>query len=603
MQKLALLIGVSEYEPGFPALPSAIKDVEAMQRVLEHPEMGNFNQVKPLLNPDPKTMSEEIETLFSGRKREDLVVLFFSGHGILDDKNKLHFSTRNTRKSPDGNIIKTSMVSAHFVQEQMGNSRCQQIVILDCCYSGAIADGLPLKGDSDVGNQLSGDGRAVLTSSTAAEYSLAGKQNGELSVYTQYVVEGIETGEGDEDEDGQISALDLHNYAKHQVRLATDNAMQPKIYSIGEGFNIIIAETQEKDPGEIYRDEIERLYQKGKLTLIGKFRSCDRKVLQALRCSLNLSIEQTTRIEQEVLVAHQERQQKLRLFWQIAKPILAGKEPVTQDTRRTLIRLQRILKLRLEEIDPVLAQLLNPALCPPIPVPNQAEQPVRSRRKWMRRGLVGLGTILSLGIFSQPLSLYRLLTPTTEFLNHSYHHVADGQLLASLVSEPTPMLPAETVWRVLDQLKLATDSTQKASQPIRHSLTYEQMQERVTRWQQAADNWATLVQRMRQHYITTTDSENIGTLQEFIQQQHRAEQEWQDAQKLLAAMEPAHQAMQQQGTARGKQDWQAIANQWRSASKRMSQIQSGPYAGQAQSKVAIYQQNATVAGRQANRQK
>jgi uncharacterized caspase-like protein len=42
MTKVALLIGVSEYEPGLNRLPSAVKDVEAMQRVLAHPEMGGF---------------------------------------------------------------------------------------------------------------------------------------------------------------------------------------------------------------------------------------------------------------------------------------------------------------------------------------------------------------------------------------------------------------------------------------------------------------------------------------------------------------------------------------------------------------------------------
>jgi uncharacterized caspase-like protein len=42
MAKVALLIGVSEYENGLNPLPGAVKDVEAMQRVLAHPEMGGF---------------------------------------------------------------------------------------------------------------------------------------------------------------------------------------------------------------------------------------------------------------------------------------------------------------------------------------------------------------------------------------------------------------------------------------------------------------------------------------------------------------------------------------------------------------------------------
>lgn len=40
MAKVALLIGISEYEPGLDPLPSAVKDVEAVRRVLVNPEMG-----------------------------------------------------------------------------------------------------------------------------------------------------------------------------------------------------------------------------------------------------------------------------------------------------------------------------------------------------------------------------------------------------------------------------------------------------------------------------------------------------------------------------------------------------------------------------------
>ncbi len=40
MAKVALLIGVSEYKHGLNPLPSALKDVEAMQRVLANPEIA-----------------------------------------------------------------------------------------------------------------------------------------------------------------------------------------------------------------------------------------------------------------------------------------------------------------------------------------------------------------------------------------------------------------------------------------------------------------------------------------------------------------------------------------------------------------------------------
>ncbi|MBD2682818.1 MULTISPECIES: caspase family protein [Nostoc] len=78
MAKVALLIGVSEYEPGLKPLPAAAKDVEAMQRVLLHQDIGGFDNVTLLINPQQYEMGEAIERLFDGRQRDDLVLLFFS---------------------------------------------------------------------------------------------------------------------------------------------------------------------------------------------------------------------------------------------------------------------------------------------------------------------------------------------------------------------------------------------------------------------------------------------------------------------------------------------------------------------------------------------
>jgi uncharacterized caspase-like protein len=74
MAKIALVIGVSDYKPGLTPLPGAARDLEAMQRVLQHPDIGAFDDIKTLLNPEPLEMQEAIETLFSARTKDDLVL-------------------------------------------------------------------------------------------------------------------------------------------------------------------------------------------------------------------------------------------------------------------------------------------------------------------------------------------------------------------------------------------------------------------------------------------------------------------------------------------------------------------------------------------------
>ncbi|MBN3907539.1 MAG: caspase family protein [Nostoc sp. NMS1] len=123
MAKVALLIGVSKYEPGLTPLPAATKDVEAMERVLLHPEIGGFDDVTLLINPQRQVMDEAIEALFGDRQKDDLLLLFFSGHGIKDENGKLYFAACNTKKSDKGELVKATTVPASSVHSVMSNSR------------------------------------------------------------------------------------------------------------------------------------------------------------------------------------------------------------------------------------------------------------------------------------------------------------------------------------------------------------------------------------------------------------------------------------------------------------------------------------------------
>ena len=89
MGKYGLLIGVSNYE-GLDNLPETQKDIEEMQRFLLDPNVGDFDEVKWLHNPsNPSVMQIDIQTLFLERKRDDLLLFYFSCHGLLDNKGRL----------------------------------------------------------------------------------------------------------------------------------------------------------------------------------------------------------------------------------------------------------------------------------------------------------------------------------------------------------------------------------------------------------------------------------------------------------------------------------------------------------------------------------
>lgn len=248
MAKIALLIGISEYEPGLNPLPAAVKDVEAVQQILLNPAMGGFDRVKPLINSDVQTMQYEIETLFDGRAKDDLVLLFFSGHGIKDDAGRLHFASRITQKNVKGDLIRSTAVPASFIHDVMNNCRAKrQAVILDCCFSGAFDPSLQAKDDGlfDLQGQLGAEGRVVLASSSSTQYSFEQKGS-EVSVYTKYLIEGIETGAADRNKTGQVSILDLHEYVTHKVQEQMVNVTPKIIVLRDKGFEIILAKTKNK---------------------------------------------------------------------------------------------------------------------------------------------------------------------------------------------------------------------------------------------------------------------------------------------------------------------------------------------------------------------
>lgn len=124
MAKYALLIGVSNYE-GLKNLPGTQKDIEEMQRILQDPDIGNFDEVKLLDNPsDPTVMQIAIQTLFSERQKDDLLLLYFSGHGITDNNGKLYLGTCKTHK----NLFEATTVPASFVHGILSRSRTKRQV-------------------------------------------------------------------------------------------------------------------------------------------------------------------------------------------------------------------------------------------------------------------------------------------------------------------------------------------------------------------------------------------------------------------------------------------------------------------------------------------
>jgi len=346
-KKVALLIGVSEYKAGLPPLPAAPNDVEAMQRVLQDPNLGGFDVVEPLLNPDPFAMQDAIEKLFAECQKDDLALLFFSGHGITDDNGRLFLTTRLTNEKR----FRATSVPASFVHEVMNESGCQrQVVILDCCYSGAFKEGWQSRsaGTIDIKQQLAlgSKGRAVLTSSNAVQKSFEHEGSG---IYTRYLVEGIETGVADSNGNGIISIQELHEYAKEKVQEAKP-AMTPEIHTHKEGFNILLAQARRK-PEADYRKLVERYASHGEISFVA------REILQQKQKEIGITDGLAAEIESQVLEPYRKRLKNLEVYREAFKKAVEYRYPLAQKTRDELKDLQDVFGLRDEDVAPIQEQI------------------------------------------------------------------------------------------------------------------------------------------------------------------------------------------------------------------------------------------------------
>jgi hypothetical protein len=198
-------------------------DALELASVLEDSSIGGFDAVDVLLNEPAAKVKQSIELLFRDKTKDDLLLLYFSGHGIKDESARLYLTTTDTR--PD--FVRSTGISAGFLKESMQGSNSQRkVLVLDCCYSGAFVQGA--KASAAIGSRIysgseflsGGYGQVVITSSDTMEYAWEGDKvigSTDNSYFTHYLIEGLRTGQADDDKDGLISLTELYEYAYRHV--------------------------------------------------------------------------------------------------------------------------------------------------------------------------------------------------------------------------------------------------------------------------------------------------------------------------------------------------------------------------------------------------
>jgi WD domain, G-beta repeat len=239
----ALVIATSAYNDGaFDQLRAPVHDADKLSTVLGDPRIGGF-AVTVLTDRPVDRLRRETESFLAGRSREELLVVYLSCHGILDKRNVLHFVAVDTSKE----LLASTGIEAQWLLKRLDDCDArQQVLILDCCFSGAVFEGAKGEGDLDLKQHVTGSGRGrmVLTASRAREYSFEGRALSDSgppgSVFTSGLVEGLRTGDADGDRDGLVSVEDAYDYAYTYVQIHR-SAQTPQRWAFGVEGRIMLA--------------------------------------------------------------------------------------------------------------------------------------------------------------------------------------------------------------------------------------------------------------------------------------------------------------------------------------------------------------------------
>jgi len=224
-RRRALLIANGRYQdPQLRRLRSPTGDVEALRDVLADPRIGDF-EVSSVVDRETQEIRQAIEGFFASGTLRDLLLLYISGHGLLASDGGLYFATPSTTLD----LLLSTAIDSSFVARTMHDCRARSIVlILDCCHSGAFGQGYEPKGPRSVGIEHRFDpnvrGRVVLTASSRLEYAFEDKSLDRFevsepgSVFTRFLVMGLDSGDADLDDDGDVTVTELYDYVYDHVR-------------------------------------------------------------------------------------------------------------------------------------------------------------------------------------------------------------------------------------------------------------------------------------------------------------------------------------------------------------------------------------------------
>ncbi|MGB2821795.1 MAG: caspase family protein [Phycisphaerae bacterium] len=239
-KRWAVVIGISQYAHGgkaFPELKYAARDAEAFTEFLRSDRSGGFEPQRVLCLMNAKATVRQVRhALFeflAKADKDDLVVIFFSGHGMpqpgTDNFFMLCHDTQPER------LASTAFPMWDIDTALRRFVRAQRVVVFaDACHAGAISSPEGVRGDGDNPVHqylrqlaLAQAGRLIFTASEVRQLSHESRKwGGGHGAFTHFLLTGL-NGEADADGDHVVDVGEIVEYVRSKVAAATGGKQHP----------------------------------------------------------------------------------------------------------------------------------------------------------------------------------------------------------------------------------------------------------------------------------------------------------------------------------------------------------------------------------------
>ncbi|MGW1406408.1 caspase, EACC1-associated type [Streptomyces sp. NPDC002403] len=222
-----LLIGNATFprDPhALPDLDGPLDDITQLRQALTDPRIGLFEPSDLHALPDHgvQDLRERVDDLFITATRGDVLLLYYSGHGQLDERGTLYLCAKDTRTS---RLRATALSAIEMNNIIDGSPATSTVIILDCCYSGAF------KGTATPA-PVAGRGRYVLTSSRSTQLARAADRPGQPSPFTGQLVRALRTARPGKAA-GHVTVVEIYQQVHHWM--TADAVIAPQLRFAGEG--------------------------------------------------------------------------------------------------------------------------------------------------------------------------------------------------------------------------------------------------------------------------------------------------------------------------------------------------------------------------------